>query len=149
MWCFHVFPGLEKSFMRRKMSRWTGCSVRLKVISSKDFSRFPSALLQSSLHVSGALKTTSCFPRRRVKTHVPMLQIWTAEKPHPQEEVSDGWTGDRRFHPTWRSLFHGSFPSFSFDLLLCSVPGLPLGPDSEAEEGPLAGAPHPPALHRL
>lgn len=25
--------------------------------------------------------------RRRVKTHVPMLQVWTAEKPHPQEEV--------------------------------------------------------------
>lgn len=28
------------------------------------------------------------FFRRRLKTHVPMLQVWTAEKPHPQEEVS-------------------------------------------------------------
>lgn len=29
------------------------------------------------------------FLRGRVKTHVPMLQVWTAEKPHPQEEVRD------------------------------------------------------------
>uniref|UniRef100_W5MTK1 Nuclear cap-binding protein subunit 1 n=1 Tax=Lepisosteus oculatus TaxID=7918 RepID=W5MTK1_LEPOC len=27
------------------------------------------------------------FLKRRQKTHVPMLQVWTAEKPHPQEEV--------------------------------------------------------------
>lgn len=26
--------------------------------------------------------------RRRQKTHVPMLQVWTADKPHPQEEVN-------------------------------------------------------------
>ena len=29
------------------------------------------------------------------------------------------------------------------------VPGLPLGPDSEAKERPLAGAPHPSSVHRL
>uniref|UniRef100_A0A3Q4HBP7 Nuclear cap-binding protein subunit 1 n=1 Tax=Neolamprologus brichardi TaxID=32507 RepID=A0A3Q4HBP7_NEOBR len=27
------------------------------------------------------------YLKRRVKTHVPMLQVWTADKPHPQEEV--------------------------------------------------------------
>uniref|UniRef100_A0A8C2I559 Nuclear cap-binding protein subunit 1 n=1 Tax=Cyprinus carpio TaxID=7962 RepID=A0A8C2I559_CYPCA len=27
------------------------------------------------------------YLKRRQKTHVPMLQVWTAEKPHPQEEV--------------------------------------------------------------
>ncbi|XP_035767058.1 nuclear cap-binding protein subunit 1-like [Neolamprologus brichardi] len=26
------------------------------------------------------------YLKRRVKTHVPMLQVWTADKPHPQEE---------------------------------------------------------------
>lgn len=29
------------------------------------------------------------------------------------------------------------------------VPGLSVGPDPEAEEGPLAGAPHPAPIHRL
>lgn len=31
--------------------------------------------------------TPHVVSRSRVKTHVPMLQVWTAEKPHPQEEV--------------------------------------------------------------
>lgn len=37
----------------------------------------------------------------------------------------------------------------NFLLLFLLVPGLSLGSDPEAEEGPLAGAPHPAPLHRL
>ncbi|XP_078229101.1 nuclear cap-binding protein subunit 1 isoform X4 [Callithrix jacchus] len=29
---------------------------------------------------------TESYLKRRQKTHVPMLQVWTADKPHPQEE---------------------------------------------------------------
>lgn len=75
-----------------------------------------------------------------------MLQVWTAEKPHPQEEVRDVWMR-YRFNPKWHYFFLGSLSSFSFYLVLCSVPGLSLGPDPEVKERPLAGAPHPSPLH--
>ncbi|KAM8984305.1 nuclear cap-binding protein subunit 1 isoform 2-T2 [Guaruba guarouba] len=32
------------------------------------------------------LSQTESYLKRRLKTHVPMLQVWTADKPHPQEE---------------------------------------------------------------
>ncbi|MGH0153726.1 UNVERIFIED_CONTAM: hypothetical protein FKN15_025548 [Acipenser sinensis] len=33
------------------------------------------------------LNQIESYLKRRQKIHVPMLQVWTAEKPHPQEEV--------------------------------------------------------------
>lgn len=50
------------------------------------------------------------------------------------------------FFSLWQLLLKCDSHSLSVCL---SVPGLPLGSDSEAKERPLAGAPHPSSLHRL
>ncbi|NXE57586.1 NCBP1 protein, partial [Casuarius casuarius] len=34
------------------------------------------------------LSHTESYLKRRQKIHIPMLQVWTADKPHPQEEAS-------------------------------------------------------------
>lgn len=121
-----------------------------------------------------------------------MLQVWTAEKPHPQEEVRDTRHScavvPSLFYTTifhiplrfivelhacsclWHecsnrhkcSLFLGiELPMIVIQelrrcsnltsslFILLTVPGLPLGPDSEAKERPLAGASHPSSLHRF
>lgn len=72
-----------------------------------------------------------------------MLQVWTAEKPHPQEEVRVVFTFDVVPEPLVSSV------PLKRPALSVSVPGLPLGSNPEAEKGPLAGAPHPAAVHRL
>lgn len=82
-----------------------------------------------------------------------MLQVWTAEKPHPQEEVREGWmilhVDDliENCRHKWYYFFLGHSQASSSILSPHSVPGLSLGPDSEAKERPLAGAPHPSPLH--
>lgn len=112
-WCCPVCPGSVRSFTRRRMLRWTVFSARSKATSSKMsassvcYLAHMSQLLSDSyfslllflltfllfvISMSSFLMSHFCIiSRGRVKTHVPMLQVWTAEKPHPQEEVRDGW----------------------------------------------------------
>lgn len=81
--------------MRRRMSRWTDFSVRSKATSSKDVSLVSAGVRVLALYLLSfyfeMLEQPRVLFRGRVKTHVPMLQVWTAEKPHPQEEVRHVW----------------------------------------------------------
>ncbi|KAG8512184.1 Nuclear cap-binding protein subunit 1, partial [Galemys pyrenaicus] len=57
---------------------------------------------------------TESYLKRRQKTHVPMLQVWTAEKPHPQEEIQK-LKKDR-----WQER-HILRPYLAFDSILCEA----------------------------
>ncbi|ETE58873.1 Nuclear cap-binding protein subunit 1, partial [Ophiophagus hannah] len=54
------------------------------------------------------LSTVENYLKRRQKTHVPMLQVWSVDKPHPQEE--DHW--QERHIPR---------PYLAFDSVLCEA----------------------------
>lgn len=76
-----------------------------------------------------------------------MLQVWTAEKPHPQEEVRNT---EKELLYCHKNNLDETYPQYQRCVIIfVSVPGLPLGSDPEAEERPLAGATHPTSVHRF
>lgn len=91
MWCCPVCPGSGRSSTRRRTWRWTDFSAKSKATSSENVSIL-TGYFMCCRHSSVCLMPNVLFQRRRVKTHVPMLQVWTADKPHQQEEVRDGCT---------------------------------------------------------
>ncbi|XP_027864963.1 nuclear cap-binding protein subunit 1 [Xiphophorus couchianus] len=62
------------------------------------------------------------YLKRRVKTHVPMLQVWTAEKPHPQEEYLDClWAQIQKLKKDRWQERHILRPYIAFDSVLCEA----------------------------
>uniref|UniRef100_A0AAY5KZA6 MIF4G domain-containing protein n=1 Tax=Esox lucius TaxID=8010 RepID=A0AAY5KZA6_ESOLU len=62
------------------------------------------------------------YLKRRLKTHVPMLQVWTAEKPHPQEEYLDClWAQIQKLKKDRWQERHILRPYIAFDSVLCEA----------------------------
>ncbi|XP_007524183.1 nuclear cap-binding protein subunit 1 isoform X1 [Erinaceus europaeus] len=65
---------------------------------------------------------TESYLKRRLKTHVPMLQVWTAEKPHPQEEYLDClWAQIQKLKKDHWQERHILRPYLAFDSVLCEA----------------------------
>uniref|UniRef100_A0A8C0Y2L3 MIF4G domain-containing protein n=1 Tax=Cyprinus carpio carpio TaxID=630221 RepID=A0A8C0Y2L3_CYPCA len=62
------------------------------------------------------------YLKQRQKTHVPMLQVWTAEKPHPQEEYLDClWAQVQKLKKDRWQERHILRPYIAFDSVLCEA----------------------------
>ncbi|XP_016353887.1 nuclear cap-binding protein subunit 1-like [Sinocyclocheilus anshuiensis] len=62
------------------------------------------------------------YLKRRQKTHVSMLQVWTAEKPHPQEEYLDClWAQVHKLKKDRWQERHILRPYIAFDSVLCEA----------------------------
>ncbi|KAK0138258.1 Nuclear cap-binding protein subunit 1 [Merluccius polli] len=94
------------------------------------------------------------YLKRRSKTHVPMLQVWTAEKPHPQEEYLDClWAQIQKLKKDRWQERHILRPYIAFDSVLCEAlqhnlpPFTPPGhmPDAQYPHAP-RGLPHGPVM---
>ncbi|KAM5300226.1 nuclear cap-binding protein subunit 1 isoform 3-T3 [Ctenodactylus gundi] len=65
---------------------------------------------------------TESYLKRRQKTHVPMLQVWTADKPHPQEEYLDClWSQIQKLKKDRWQERHILRPYLAFDSILCEA----------------------------
>ncbi|XP_055461304.1 nuclear cap-binding protein subunit 1 [Psammomys obesus] len=66
--------------------------------------------------------STESYLKRRQKTHVPMLQVWTADKPHPQEEYLDClWAQIQKLKKDRWQERHILRPYLAFDSILCEA----------------------------
>uniref|UniRef100_A0A3B4DBB6 Nuclear cap binding protein subunit 1 n=1 Tax=Pygocentrus nattereri TaxID=42514 RepID=A0A3B4DBB6_PYGNA len=62
------------------------------------------------------------YLKRRQKIHVPMLQVWSAEKPHPQEEYLDClWAQVQKLKKDRWQERHILRPYIAFDSVLCEA----------------------------
>uniref|UniRef100_A0A8C0EM92 Nuclear cap binding protein subunit 1 n=1 Tax=Bubo bubo TaxID=30461 RepID=A0A8C0EM92_BUBBB len=68
------------------------------------------------------LSQTESYLKRRQKIHVPMLQVWTADKPHPQEEYLDClWSQIQKLKKDRWQERHILRPYLAFDSILCEA----------------------------
>ncbi|KAG8130329.1 putative Nuclear cap-binding protein [Naja naja] len=68
------------------------------------------------------LSTVETYLKRRQKTHVPMLQVWSADKPHPQEEYLDClWAQIQKMKKDHWQERHIPRPYLAFDSVLCEA----------------------------
>ncbi|NWR76829.1 NCBP1 protein, partial [Centropus unirufus] len=68
------------------------------------------------------LSQTESYLKRRQKIHVPMLQVWTADKPHPQEEYLDClWSQIQKLRKDRWQERHILRPYLAFDSVLCEA----------------------------
>ncbi|MCI4381645.1 hypothetical protein PGIGA_G00254480 [Pangasianodon gigas] len=68
------------------------------------------------------LNQIDSYLKRRQKTHVAMLQVWTAEKPHPQEEYLDClWAQVQKLKKDRWQERHILRPYIAFDSVLCEA----------------------------
>ncbi|XP_074137927.1 nuclear cap-binding protein subunit 1 isoform X2 [Sminthopsis crassicaudata] len=66
--------------------------------------------------------TVESYLKRRQKTHVPLLQVWTADKPHPQEEYLDClWAQIQKLKKDRWQERHILRPYLAFDSILCEA----------------------------
>ncbi|XP_070598321.1 nuclear cap-binding protein subunit 1-like isoform X1 [Erythrolamprus reginae] len=68
------------------------------------------------------LSTVENYLKRRQKTHVPMLKVWSVDKPHPQEEYLDClWAQIQKMKKDHWQERHISRPYLAFDSVLCEA----------------------------
>ncbi|KAL7988540.1 hypothetical protein Chor_007459 [Crotalus horridus] len=68
------------------------------------------------------LSTVENYLKRRQKNHVPMLQVWSADKPHPQEEYLDClWAQIQKMKKDHWQERHIPRPYLAFDSVLCEA----------------------------
>ncbi|XP_037315894.2 nuclear cap-binding protein subunit 1 [Pungitius pungitius] len=90
------------------------------------------------------------YLRGRVKTHVPMLQVWTAEKPHPQEEYLDClWAQIQKLKKDRWQERHILRPYIAFDSVLCEALQHNLPPFTPPGHMPDAQYPMPRVIFRM
>ncbi|KAL6117330.1 ncbp1 [Pungitius sinensis] len=90
------------------------------------------------------------YLRGRVKTHVPMLQVWTAEKPHPQEEYLDClWAQIQKLKKDRWQERHILRPYIAFDSVLCEALQHNLPPFTPPGHMPDAQYPMPRVVFRM
>ncbi|KAF1494150.1 Nuclear cap-binding protein subunit 1, partial [Megadyptes antipodes antipodes] len=71
--------------------------------------------------VDRLLSHTESYLKRRQKIHVPMLQVWTADKPHPQEEANCLWAQIQKLKKDRWQERHILRPYLAFDSILCEA----------------------------
>ncbi|KAM8909273.1 nuclear cap-binding protein subunit 1 [Spinachia spinachia] len=90
------------------------------------------------------------YLKGRVKTHVPMLQVWTAEKPHPQEEYLDClWAHIQKLKKDRWQERHILRPYIAFDSVLCEALQHNLPPFTPQGHMPDAQYPMPRVVFRM
>uniref|UniRef100_A0A7N8WSS2 Nuclear cap binding protein subunit 1 n=1 Tax=Mastacembelus armatus TaxID=205130 RepID=A0A7N8WSS2_9TELE len=90
------------------------------------------------------------YLKRRVKIHVPMLQVWTAEKPHPQEEYLDClWAQIQKLKKDRWQERHILRPYIAFDSVLCEALQHNLPPFTPPGHMPDAQYPMPRVVFRM
>ncbi|KAM7000410.1 nuclear cap-binding protein subunit 1 [Tautogolabrus adspersus] len=90
------------------------------------------------------------YLKSRVKTHVPMLQVWTAEKPHPQEEYLDClWAQIQKLKKDRWQERHILRPYIAFDSVLCEALQHNLPPFTPPGHMPDAQYPMPRVVFRM
>uniref|UniRef100_A0A669CEC8 Nuclear cap binding protein subunit 1 n=1 Tax=Oreochromis niloticus TaxID=8128 RepID=A0A669CEC8_ORENI len=90
------------------------------------------------------------YLKRRVKTHVPMLQVWTADKPHPQEEYLDClWAQIQKLKKDRWQERHILRPYIAFDSVLCEALQHNLPPFTPPGHMPDAQYPMPRVIFRM
>ncbi|XP_054453651.1 nuclear cap-binding protein subunit 1 [Anoplopoma fimbria] len=90
------------------------------------------------------------YLKGRVKTHVPMLQVWTAEKPHPQEEYLDClWSQIQKLKKDRWQERHILRPYIAFDSVLCEALQHNLPPFTPPGHMPDAQYPMPRVVFRM
>ncbi|XP_056328495.1 nuclear cap-binding protein subunit 1 isoform X2 [Danio aesculapii] len=90
------------------------------------------------------------YLKRRQKTHVPMLQVWSAEKPHPQEEYLDClWAQVQKLKKDRWQERHILRPYIAFDSVLCEALQHNLPPFTPPAHCPDAHYPTPHTVFRM
>ncbi|XP_068451777.1 nuclear cap-binding protein subunit 1 [Clinocottus analis] len=90
------------------------------------------------------------YLKGRAKTHVPMLQVWTAEKPHPQEEYLDClWAQIQKLKKDRWQERHILRPYIAFDSVLCEALQHNLPPFTPPGHMPGAQYPMPRVVFRM
>ncbi|XP_070692706.1 nuclear cap-binding protein subunit 1 isoform X2 [Pempheris klunzingeri] len=90
------------------------------------------------------------YLKGRGKTHVPMLQVWTAEKPHPQEEYLDClWAQIQKLKKDRWQERHILRPYIAFDSVLCEALQHNLPPFTPPGHMPDAQYPMPRVVFRM
>ncbi|CAB1325501.1 unnamed protein product [Coregonus sp. 'balchen'] len=90
------------------------------------------------------------YIKRRLKTHVPMLQVWTAEKPHPQEEYLDClWAQIQKLKKDRWQERHILRPYIAFDSVLCEALQHNLPPFTPPAHMPDCQYPMPRVIFRM
>lgn len=96
------------------------------------------------------LSQIDAYLKRRQKTHVPMLQVWSAEKPHPQEEYLDClWAQVQKLKKDRWQERHILRPYIAFDSVLCEALQHNLPPFTPAAHCPAAQYPTPRTVFRM
>nr|XP_014345372.1 PREDICTED: nuclear cap-binding protein subunit 1 [Latimeria chalumnae] len=77
---------------------------------------------KKDVEMDRVLAQIESYLKRRQKSHVPMLQVWTAEKPHPQEEYLDClWAQIQKLKKDRWQERHILRPYLAFDSVLCEA----------------------------
>ncbi|XP_044060303.1 nuclear cap-binding protein subunit 1 [Siniperca chuatsi] len=96
------------------------------------------------------LSQIEVYLKGRVKTHVLMLQVWTAEKPHPQEEYLDClWAQIQKLKKDRWQERHILRPYIAFDSVLCEALQHNLPPFTPPGHMPDAQYPMPRVVFRM
>lgn len=96
------------------------------------------------------LNQIEAYLKRRQKTHVPMLQVWSADKPHPQEEYLDClWAQVQKLRRDRWQERHVLRPYVAFDSVLCEALQHNLPPFTPPAHTPQATYPTPRVVFRM
>ncbi|KAM3866762.1 nuclear cap-binding protein subunit 1 [Diretmus argenteus] len=105
---------------------------------------------KKDVEVDRLLSQIEGYLKRRGKTHVPMLQVWTAEKPHPQEEYLDClWAQIQKLKKDRWQERHILRPYIAFDSVLCEALQHNLPPFTPPGHMPDAQYPMPRVVFRM
>uniref|UniRef100_A0A673IDB9 Nuclear cap-binding protein subunit 1-like n=1 Tax=Sinocyclocheilus rhinocerous TaxID=307959 RepID=A0A673IDB9_9TELE len=114
----------EAVYLVRFLSDLVNCHVIAAPSMVAMFENFVSVTQEEDIpQVNMILKYINlCLNMRRQKTHVSMLQVWTAEKPHPQEEYLDClWAQVQKLKKDRWQERHILRPYIAFDSVLCEA----------------------------
>uniref|UniRef100_A0A671UGA0 Nuclear cap binding protein subunit 1 n=1 Tax=Sparus aurata TaxID=8175 RepID=A0A671UGA0_SPAAU len=105
---------------------------------------------KKDVEIDRLLSQIEGYLKGRVKTHVPMLQVWTAEKPHPQEEYLDClWAQIQKLKKDRWQERHILRPYIAFDSVLCEALQHNLPPFTPPGHMPDAQYPMPRVVFRM
>ncbi|XP_056374895.1 nuclear cap-binding protein subunit 1 [Hyla sarda] len=77
---------------------------------------------KKDVEMDRVLSQVESYLKQRQKTHLPILQVWSAEKPHPQEEYLDClWAQIQKLKKDRWQERHILRPYLAFDSILCEA----------------------------